>query len=157
MADRISARGFTLIELIIVIIVLGIAMGILVPFIVSLKGSANPVLMQQAATLAQERLEQIIADRRATNTAPPRGFIYATSSGNYPGVENLAPTFPNFTRTVSIVCVTTLDFNAAPNAGNAPNPSCTLSDGRTDYARVTVTVTHPLVGDVNAETLLGNY
>ncbi|MEO5657261.1 MAG: prepilin-type N-terminal cleavage/methylation domain-containing protein [Nitrospiria bacterium] len=147
-----SERGFSLIEIVITVIVLGIATGILVPFIVSLRGSANPVLMQQAVVLSQEKLEQIVADRR--NRITPRGFTYATNPvANYPNETPVAG-FPNFDRFVAITCVTTADFNAA---GTVPNPSCALADGRTDYARVTVTVTNALAGSVTAVGLVTNY
>jgi len=143
--------AFTLIEVVITVMVFAIAMGMLIPFVVSLRGSANPVLMQQAVALAQEKVEQIIADRH--DTATPRGFVYATDVGNYPA-ENPIAGFPSFTRSVAIACVTTANLNAA---GTAPNPSCALRDARTDHARVTVTVTHALTGDVTAVSLLSNY
>ncbi len=146
-----SERGFSLIEIVITIIILGIATGILVPFIVSLRGSANPVLMEQAVVLSQERLEQMIADRR--DSATPRGFRYATTPANYPN-ENPVAGYPDFTRSVTIMCVTTANLDAA---GTAPNPSCALADGLTDYARVTVTVTNTLAGSVAAVGLLTNY
>ena len=146
-----SERGFSLIEIIITVIVLGIATGILVPFIVSLRGSANPVLIEQAVVLSQERLEQMIADRRDGVT--PRGFRYATTPANYPN-ENPVAGYPNFTRSVTIMCVPSTNLDAA---GTAPNPSCALADGLTDYARVTVTVTNTLAGSVAAVGLLTNY
>src|SRR3989338_6342739 len=144
-------RGFSLIEIIITVIVLGIATGILVPFIVSLRGSANPVLIEQAVVLSQERLEQMIADRRDGVT--PRGFRYATTPANYPN-ENPVAGYPNFTRSVTIMCVPSTNLDAA---GTAPNPSCALADGLTDYASVTVTVTNTLAGSVAAVGLLTNY
>lgn len=146
-----AERGFTLIETIISVIILAIAAGILIPFIVSLQGSANPILMEQAVVLGQERLEQVIADRRDGVT--PKWFRYATNPANYPNEIPVAG-FPSFTRSVAIACVTAANLDAA---GTAPNPSCALSDGRTDYARITVTVTHAVVGDVTAVGLLTNY
>jgi prepilin-type N-terminal cleavage/methylation domain-containing protein len=149
---RLAPReaGFTLIEVVVTIIVLAIALGILVPFVVSLKGSASPVVTQQAITLAQERLEQIIADR--SDTSIPRGFTYATTPGNYPA-ENPVTGFTNFTRSVAIACVTTANLNAV---GTAPSPSCSIADGETDYARVTVTVTNATSGPVSVVSLLAN-
>ena len=143
-----------MIETIITVIVIAIATGVLVPFTQSLKGSANPVLIQQAVTLAQGRMEEIVADRR--NRLTPRGFPYATTPTNYPNEAPVAG-FAGFDRSVSIVCVTTADFNAPAAAGNAPSPSCTAADGRWDYARVTVTVTNALVGAVTTENLLANH
>ena len=144
-------QGFTLIETVIVVVVLGLSLGVLIPFTVSLRNSAAPVLTQQAALLAQEKLEQIIADRLDKTT--PRGFVYATTSGNYPA-ENPIAGVTGFNRSVAIACVTTANLNAA---GTAPNPSCALSDARTDYARLTVTVSNSFLGNVTAVTILANY
>ena len=149
-------RGFTLIETIIVIVVLGLSMGVLIPFTVSLRNSAAPVLTQQAALLAQEKLEQIVADRLDRNRldgTTPRGFVYATTPGNYPAEGPIAGV-TGFSRSVAIACVTTANLNAT---GTAPNPSCALSDVRTDYARLTVTVSNSFLGSVTAVTLLANY
>lgn len=144
-------HGFTLIETMIVIVVLGLSLGVLIPFTVSLRNSAAPVLTQQAAFLAQEKLEQIVADRLDRTT--PRGFVYATNPVNYPAESPIAGV-AGFSRSVAVTCVTTADLNAA---GTVPNPSCALSDARTDYARVTVTVTHAVLGTVTAASMLANY
>jgi prepilin-type N-terminal cleavage/methylation domain-containing protein len=144
-------QGFTLIETVIVVVILGLSLGVLIPFTVSLRNSAAPVLTQQAALLAQEKLEQIVADRLDRTT--PRGFTYATTSGNYPAESPIAGV-TGFNRSVAIACVTTTNLNAA---GTVPNPSCALSDARTDYARVTVTVSNSFLGNVTAATLITNY
>lgn len=143
-------QGFTLIEVVITVIVFAIALGTLIPFVVSLKGSASPVVTQQGISLAQERLEQIIADR--ADTSIPRGFTYATTPANYPA-ENPVAGFTTFNRSVAIACVTTANFNAV---GTAPSPSCSIADGETDYARVTVTVTNATSGPVTVVSLLAN-
>jgi hypothetical protein len=52
------------------------------------------------------------------------------------------------------MCVPSTNLDAA---GTAPNPSCALADGLTDYARVTVTVTNTLAGSITAVGLLTNY
>lgn len=142
-----NEQGVTLIETVIVIIVLGLSLAVLIPSTVSTRHSATPVLTQQAAALAQEKLEQIFADRLDQTT--PRGFTYATTPGNYPA-ENPIAGVTGFSRSVAITCVTTADLNAA---GSAPSPSCAF----TNYARVTVTVTNGAIGSVTAVTLLTNY
>ncbi|MFZ5876403.1 MAG: type IV pilus modification PilV family protein [Nitrospirota bacterium] len=146
-----NEHGVTLVETVIVIVVLGLALGVLIPSTVSTRHSATPVLTQQAAALAQEKLEEIFADRLDQTT--PRGFQYATTPGNYPA-ENPIAGVTGFSRSVAITCVTTANLNAA---GTAPSPSCAASDGRTDYARVTVTVTNTSLGNVTAATLLTNH
>lgn len=143
--------GFTLIETVIVIVIMGLSVAVLIPLTLSTRHSATPVLTQQAASLAQEKLEQVFADRLDRTT--PRGFTYATTPGNYPA-ENPIAGVTGFSRSVAITCVTTADLNAV---GTVPSPSCASSDGRTDYARVTVTVTNAALGNVTAATLLTNY
>lgn len=145
-------RGFTLIETVIVVVVIGLAFGVLIPFTLSLKNSASPVLTELGATLAQEKVEQIIADRR--DTGIPRGFVYATTPANYPAETPAMVGFDGFTRSVAIACVTTANLNAA---GSVPSPSCAVSAGQTDYARVTVTVSHLTFGSLTAVALLANY
>ncbi len=144
-------QGFTLIETVLVVVILGLSLGVMIPFAMSLMNSADSVLTQQGAFLAQEKLEQIVADRLDKTT--PRGFVYATTPGNYPA-ENPITGVTGFNRSVAIACVTTANLNAA---GTVPNPSCALSDTRTDYARVTVTVSNAVLGNVTAVTLLANY
>lgn len=144
-------RGFTLIETVIAVIVLALAMGLLIPFTVGLRNSAAPPLSEQQLLLAQEKLEQVIADRQDSTT--PKGFVYSTNPANYPA-ENPIAGVTGFSRSVTIACVTAADPNAA---GTAPTPSCALSDGRTDYGRVTVTVTNAYIGNITAVTLLTNH
>ena len=142
-----NQNGFSLIETIMVIIVISIgAIGVLSVFITGMKGAGDPLVTIQAVELAQEKLDIVIGDRQ--NSA--RGYSYATNQANYP-VENPVPGFTNFNRSIAIACVTTADFNAA---GSAPAPSCV---GVTNYARLTVTVTHAAIGSVTTVTLLTNY
>lgn len=145
-------QGFTLIETVIVVVVIGLAFGILIPFALSLRNSPSSPLTDLGATLAQEKIEQMIADRR--DTSIPRGFVYATTPANYPAEAPAAVGFNGYTRSVAITCVTSANLNAA---GSAPSPSCAASAGQTDYARVTVTVSHATFGSLTAVTLLVNY
>ncbi len=142
-----NQKGFSLIEAIIVIIVISVgAIGVLSVFITGMKGAGNPLVTIQAVELGQEKLDIVIGDRQ--NTA--RGYSYATTPANYPA-ENPVTGFSSFNRSIAIACVTTANFNAA---GSAPAPSCV---GVTNYARVTVTVTHSAIGSVTAVTLVTNY
>lgn len=140
-------EGFSIIELLIVIVVIGIAaVGVLSVFFTGTKGAADPHITLQAVELLQEKMDIVIGDRQNSS----RGYSYATTPANYPA-ESPVSGFANFNRSVAIACVTTADFNAA---GSAPAPSCV---GVTNYARVTVTVTHSLIGNTTTVTLLTNY
>ena len=140
-------NGFSLIETIIVIVIIGIAaIGVLSVFITGMRGAADPLITIQVIELAQEKMDIVIGDRQ--NTA--RGYSYATTPANYPA-ESPVSGFASFNRSVAIACVTIADFNAA---GSAPAPSCV---GVTNYARVTVTVTHAVIGSITTVTLLTNY
>lgn len=133
--DSISERGFTLIEIVVFIVVLGFLGGVLIPFTVSLRGSPQPTLAKQALVLAQADLEQAVAQRRAS------GFAGVTV-GCTPG---LMPS-PAFTCNRSVCYVPASNLNDTSNCATA-----------TDYRRVEVTITHPTIGNVTAVTLFTNY
>lgn len=140
-------KGFSLIELVIVIVILGIASaGLMSVFSTGMKGSANPLLENQALQLAQEKMDIIVGDRM--NTA--LGFTYLKNNGAgtiYPA-ENPIAGFPAFSRTVTTFCVAA----AALNTSIGTPPTCV-----SDYIHVTVTVSHAVLGSVTVETLVTNY
>ncbi len=143
---RAVEGGFTLVETVITIVVVGIAFVVLLSFTQSLRSSGDPVVLQQGVSLAQERLDQIVADRRDTTT--PRGFSYATNPANYPA-ESPVTGFAGFDRSVAIACFAATPFTGA---GTAPAPDCPTPG----YARITVTVTNSATGSLSVVTLLGN-
>ena len=131
--NRGKERGFTLIEIVIFIIIIGVAAGILLPLTQSVRGSVAPVFTQQAITLAQGELDQVVAQRRAGGF----GSVAIGSSGC------ILPMLTGFTcaRTVCSVPSTGLNSCGVPS----------------DYKRVEVAVTHASIGSVTAVTLLTNY
>ena len=141
-----NSRGFTLIETIITLVVLSIAaIGVLSVFTTGMKGSPNPLITNQAISLAQEKMDSIIGDKM--NTTTPRGFTYIIP-GNYPA-ESPVTGFPAFSRSVNVYCVTA----GALDTNNGDVPPCTTSG----YAHITVTVTNATVGNVNVDTVVTNY
>jgi prepilin-type N-terminal cleavage/methylation domain-containing protein len=136
--------GFTLIETIITLVVLSIAaVGVLSVFTVGIKGSANPLVVEQAVQLAQEKMDDIIGDRE--NTA--LGFATIIPA-NYPAENAAQLGFPGFSRTTTIICV-----NAGTlNTNNTFAPPCASS-----YTHVTVTVANALIGSVIIDTIVTNY
>lgn len=124
-------RGFTLIEIVIFIMVIGLAVGILIPLTQSVSGSANPVITQQAIALAQAELDQTIAQKRAAGFGP-------IASG-----ACVVPMPAGFT------CARAVCFVPATNLN-----SCGAA---TDFKRVDVTITNAVIGNVTAVTLLTDY
>lgn len=145
-----KCNGFTLIETIITLVVLSIAaVGVLSVFTVGIKESANPLIVNQAVQLAQEKMDAIVSDK----LNPARGFAwvaaadYNTNPIKYTP-ENPVGGFPSFSRSVTIFCVVAANLNVDTAAG----PPCASG-----YAHVTVTVAHAAAGSVSADTLVTNY
>lgn len=70
---RASARGFTLVEMIIAIVILGVGLaGVLLAFSTTVRGSADPVVVAQMRAIAEEMLEEITLKpyTPAANSAP---------------------------------------------------------------------------------------
>lgn len=128
-------RGFTLIETIIVIVVLGLSMGVLIPFTVSLRNSAAPVLTQQATSLAQGELDQVIAEKRAGGYAAVAGACAVPMPTGFG-------------------CARSLCYVPAPPGSLNDLSACATVNG---YRRVQVTVNHAAVGNITAVTLVTNY
>jgi len=112
--------GFTLIEIVITLVVLSIAaLGVLSVFTVGISRSTDPLILNQATQLAQEKMDSIVGDRQAL------GFSAITTAA-YPA-EAAVTGFPNYSRSVNVICVAPADLNA--DAGCPQN-----------YKQVTVTV-----------------
>jgi MSHA pilin protein MshD len=134
--------GFTLIEIIITLVVLSIAVvGVLSVFTTAIKGSANPVVLNRAIALAQEKMDTIIGDRM--NSA--RGFAYIIP-GNYPADIPVT----GFNRSVTIICVNPVALNT--DNGVPPGASGCASG----YTHVQVTVAHAAIGSVSLDGLVTN-
>lgn len=123
----LRSGGFTLIETVMVIVVLGIIGAGILMYFVGISGSADPVLVTQATFLAEEGMEKVIADRKAN------GFNSITS---IPPAALPAP-FSRFTKEVDVFCVQEADLDAS--SGTMPN--CADSDIRAK--RVSVVITWP--------------
>lgn len=133
-------HGFTLIEVVMVIVLLGIlGTGILMYF-VGVSSSGDPVLTTQATTLAQERLERVLADKKAN------GFASIVPEGPVA----LAAPFDRFTREVEVFCVQEADLNTS----NGTMPGCTDSDIQAKRVRVAVTWAG---GSVDMATVISNH
>jgi MSHA pilin protein MshD len=134
--------GFTLIEIIITLVVLSVAVvGVLSVFTTAIKGSADPVVLNRALALAQEKMDKIIGDRMN----PSRGFAYIIP-GNY--AADIPET--GFNRSVTIFCVNPAALNT--DSGVPPGASGCASG----YTHVKVTVAHAAIGSVTLDGLVTN-
>jgi prepilin-type N-terminal cleavage/methylation domain-containing protein len=130
-------KGFTLIETIMIIVLLGIlASGILLYF-VPLSASPEQALTVQAIELAQVKMEEIIADKKANGF----GSIATGTSAENP----VDPTyFPDFTRTTDVYYVSEadLDTDIAPAASDWKRVEVTVSWAGRRAGLVTVISDH---------------
>ena len=71
-------QGFTLIEIIITIVILGAVAGILVPFFNAITHSPDPVIRERAISLGQAMMDEIMAKKWDANTPMGGGPICTT-------------------------------------------------------------------------------
>ena len=74
--------GFTLIEIVITIVILGAVAGILVPFFNAIVHSPDPVIRERAISLGQAMMDEIMAKRWDENTPMGGGPICTGESPN---------------------------------------------------------------------------
>ena len=135
---KARACGFSLIEVIVTLVVLSVAaVGVLTVFSTSSTQSADPLLLSQAVHLAQEKMDEAIALKKAA------GFnaVLPDPGGAFP-----AP-FGAFSWGRGVACVTAADLNTATGP-----PPCASG-----YARVTVTVTHAFIGGTGMDTVVTDH
>lgn len=129
-------RGFSLIETLITLVVVSLAAAaVLTVFITGIQGSAHPLVLSQAAQLAQAEVEHAI-DQRATG-----GF------GAVPTGAALACVMPmpaGFTCRRDVYYVAAADLNMPVGSP-------------TSYKHITVTIAQAAVGNVTDETVIASY
>ncbi|OGQ94085.1 MAG: hypothetical protein A2521_05450 [Deltaproteobacteria bacterium RIFOXYD12_FULL_57_12] len=75
-----AATGFSLLELIMTIIILGLSLLVLVPFFTSITRSPDPMIRQQAVALGQALMDEILAKKWDQNTPLGGGPLNTTES-----------------------------------------------------------------------------
>lgn len=75
-----ASRGFTLIEIVITIVILGAVAGIMVPFFNAIVRSPDPVIRERAISLGQAMMDEIMAKRWDENTPMGGGPINTAES-----------------------------------------------------------------------------
>ncbi|EKD39253.1 MAG: hypothetical protein ACD_75C00463G0003 [uncultured bacterium] len=71
----IKKQGFTLVEIVITIVILGAVAGIMVPFFNAITHSPDPVIRERAISLGQAMMDEIMAKRWDENTPMGGGPI----------------------------------------------------------------------------------
>ena len=77
---RQHTQGFTLIEIVITIVILGAVAGILVPFFTAITHSPDPVIRERAIALGQAMMDEIMAKRWDENTPMGGGPLKTNES-----------------------------------------------------------------------------
>lgn len=75
-----AAQGFTLIEIVLTIVILGAVAGIMVPFFNAIVRSPDPVIRERAISLGQAMMDEIMAKRWDENTPMGGGPLATTES-----------------------------------------------------------------------------
>lgn len=135
MAIDIKQSGLSLVEMIIFIVVVSIAVsGVLLAFTSTLRAAPSPNQITTATQLAQERMELILAQKRAAGLAT---FVDPCVPGPGPAI-----------------CIT-------PTGYAIPNPIINgvwLGNPITDFKLVTVTVTDSANNQlIQLQTVVANY
>jgi prepilin-type N-terminal cleavage/methylation domain-containing protein len=118
--------GFTIMETLMVIVLLGIVGSAILMYFAGIGSSADQVKLTQAAILCQEKMETIMADKKATSG----GFSNIVSEASAP----LGAPFSAFSREVEAYCVQ----EAALDTSSGTMPDCADSDIRAKRVRVRV-------------------
>lgn len=136
-----AQSGFTLIETIMALVLIGIiGAGILSYFINLGKGSSEQALVAQASALAQEGLEEVLADKKTD------GFASVVSIAAAP----LAPPYDRYSREVEVFCVSEADLDAS----SGTMPECNDSDIRSKRVRVIISWSG---GQLDIATVISNH
>jgi MSHA pilin protein MshD len=96
-------NGFTLIELIITIIIMGVAAIIIIPYFSAISHSPDPVLREKAIALGQAMMDEILHKRWDENSPNGGGPLCTNESGTGRGNSSYTLTCPEAVRNASTI------------------------------------------------------
>jgi len=141
-----TSRGFTLIEMIIAMVVLAAASGILFSFSATTARSADPMIQQQAITIAQGYLEEAMLkpysdpDGGETNSCEEGARISYDDVADYDCINDTNGALDQFGG--SLVGLGNYNIAISISTTNIGAPAVTAR-------RIDVTVTHDTFADIN--------
>jgi len=147
---RANNSGFTLIEILVTIVVLGIAAtSIMSLFISTVKTSADPLIQQQAVSIAEAYMEEIqsqhFADPVVAETGGAEAGETRASFNDVQDYDGLSDTGAKNQNNVAIADLT--DYDVAVSV-TPQTLSGSTSIAALDSRRIDVTVSHPVTGSV---------
>jgi MSHA pilin protein MshD len=128
-------RGVTLVELVIAIIIISVAVtGVLLVFSITVKSSADPVIVKQMNSVAEEMMEEIALKPFGKTSVVPAGCARKTYVGisdynNYSSPSKICDIDGN-----TVLTGYSINVAVVPDAAGLP--------GVTDTKRITITVTN---------------
>ncbi len=89
--DNICQFGFTLIELVITIVILGFSSMIILPFFSAISRSPDPLIRTRAVNLGQSLMDEILAKKWDNNTPDGGGSLKTSESERVLGALSATP------------------------------------------------------------------
>ncbi len=89
--NHICQSGFTLIELVITIVILGFSFMIILPFFSAISRSPDPLIRIRAVNLGQSLMDEVLAKKWDNNTPNGGGPLKTSESDRVPGAPAATP------------------------------------------------------------------
>ena len=150
MRSRLRARGVTLVELIVSIVVIGVALaGVMVVIVRNTSASADPLIWHQAVIVGEAYLEEILTKNFTADGVEASRDLYDDVM-DYNGLTDSPPRDQNGTAIAALA-----GYSVNVQVATAALNDITLASGNAVRAQVTVTM--PTGGSVVVSGYRTNY